>query len=112
METGIKKLLFDVKSSIEAIYFHVKGNKNFFEYKENLTVKRAVERELEIIGEAINRILKINPDFELNNAKHIISLRNYIIHAYDTVDDETIWAIINRHIPELEKEINKLFDDF
>ncbi len=49
METGIKKLFFDVKPSIEAIYFHVKGNKNFFEYRENHTVKRAVERELEII---------------------------------------------------------------
>jgi len=111
MDIGIKKSLFDVKSSIEAIFFHLNGNRNFFEYKKNLTVKRAIERELEIIGEAINRILKIEPDFELNNAKRIVSLRNYIIHGYDAIDDETIWAIINKHVPELEKEIKKLLTE-
>jgi len=108
MKNAIKKSLFDVKASIEAIYLHLKGSRNFFEYKENLTVKRAVERELEIIGEAINRILKEKPDFELVNARRIVNLRNFIIHAYDSIDDETIWAIINRHIPELEEDIKKL----
>ena len=111
MPTVIKKSLFDVKTSIEAIYYHLGGNKNFFDYQKNLTVKRAVERELEIIGEAINRILKEKPDFDLANARRIVNLRNFIIHGYDAIDDETIWAIINRHVPELEKDVNKLLND-
>ena len=110
MEKTIIKLLFDVKSSIEAISFHTKESKSFFDYQENLTVKRAVERELKIIGEAVNRILKINPDFQLNNARRIVDLRNFIIHGYDAIDDETIWAIIQRHVPELHKEVNQLLD--
>ena len=108
MRKEIVKLLFDIKSSIESIPIHLQGNKDFFVYQNNITVKRAVERELEIIGEAVNRILKIEPEFELNNARRIVDLRNFIIHGYDAVDDETIWAIINRHIPELEKDVNKL----
>ena len=111
MEKEIKKLLVDIKSSIEAISIHTQGNKNFFDYQENFTVKRAVERELEIIGEAVNRILKINPNFELNSARRIVDLRNFIIHGYDAVDDETIWAIINRHVPELEKNVDELLEN-
>lgn len=111
MEKAIIKLLYDIKLSIDAISIHIKGNNNFFDYQQNLTVKRAVERELEIIGEAVNRILKIEPNFELNNARRIVDLRNLIIHGYDAVDDETIWAIINRHVPELEKDIDKLLEN-
>jgi uncharacterized protein with HEPN domain len=59
-------------------------------YQKNLTVKRAIERELEIIGEAINRILKEKPDFKIQNARKIVDLRNFIIHGYDSIDDETI----------------------
>ena len=111
MKTQIAKSLHDVKASIEAIYFHLQGETNFFEYQKNLTVKRAIERELEIIGEAINRILKIDSDFEISNARRIVDLRNLIIHGYDTIDDELIWAIIKRHIPELEKEVAELLED-
>ncbi|MDX2188507.1 MAG: HepT-like ribonuclease domain-containing protein [Bacteroidota bacterium] len=105
MDNQIRKHLYDVLSSIEAINFHLGEKRNFFEYRKNLTVKRAVERELEIIGEAINRILKTNADFELTHARKIVDLRNYIIHSYDTVDDEIIWGIVNRHIPLLKSEI-------
>jgi len=58
MTTQIKKSLFDIQSSISAIAIHLGNNRNFFEYQSNITVKRAIERELEIIGEAMNRILK------------------------------------------------------
>ncbi len=108
MTTKIKKLLFDIQNSIQAISIHLGEKRNFFEYKNNLTVKRAVERELEIIGEAISRILKEQPDFQLQNARKIVDLRNFIIHGYDAIDDETIWGIISKHIPSLESEINTL----
>lgn len=73
-------------------------------------LKRAVERDLEIIGEAVNRILKRDELFieKISNAKAIISLRNYVIHAYDSVSDENIWSIITNHLPKLRNEIEEL----
>ncbi len=65
---------------------------------------------MEIIGEAVNRILKENPDVEINNARKIIGLRNQIIHGYDSVSDENIWGIIMVHIPKLKEEVNKLIE--
>ena len=71
-------------------------------------LRRAVERELEIIGEATNRILKLNNNIEITEARRIVNLRNMVIHAYDSVDDIIIWGIISKDIPQLKKEIDKL----
>jgi uncharacterized protein with HEPN domain len=57
-------------------------------------LKRAVEREFEIIGEAVNRILKIDKDFPIENARNIVGLRNQVIHAYDAISDENIYVIL------------------
>lgn len=66
---------------------------------------------MEIIGEAVNRILKNDPTFQIKNAKGIIGLRNQIIHVYDGVSDENIWAIIIKHIPALKKEVEGIIKD-
>jgi len=71
-------------------------------------LKRAIERNLEIIGEAMNRILKEDPGFLIENSKRIISLRNQIIYGYDSVSEESIWGIINLHIPKSKTEIDSL----
>jgi len=71
-------------------------------------LKRAIERDLEIIGEAINRILKEDPEFPLNNAKKIIGLRNQIIHGYDAISDQNIWGIVINHLPVLKMEVEAL----
>lgn len=68
----------------------------------------AVERELEIIGKAVNRILKIDPDIKITNAKRIIDLRNQVIHGYDKIDDVIIWGIILKDIPKFRQEGEKL----
>lgn len=84
--------------------------KDFFKNRVNLMLKRAVERDLEIIGEAINRIITRDKDFEakITNAKAIIGLRNQVIHAYDNISDENIWSILINHLPKLKNEINNL----
>lgn len=81
---------------------------DFNHYRNNTILKRAVERDLEIIGEAVNRILKNDPNFPIKNAKRIVGLRNQIIHAYDNISDENIWAIIIKHIPLLKKEVEDI----
>ena len=109
MEEKIKKWLFDIKLSIDEIdsYFENR-NKDFLEYRKDLILKRAIERNLEIIGEAVNRIIKVKPDIDISNAKSIISLRNFIIHSYDRISDENIWGIIYKHLPILKNDIEKL----
>jgi uncharacterized protein with HEPN domain len=76
-----KKLLNDVINAIYSIDDHLEGRRIFNEYLSNKTKRRAVEREFEIIGEAISRILKINPDIKISSARIIINLRNKVIHA-------------------------------
>jgi uncharacterized protein with HEPN domain len=71
-------------------------------------LKRAVERNLEIIGEATNRILAKDSGIPIANARKIVNLRNAIIHSYDSISDENIWAIIINNLPELKKDIDKL----
>ncbi len=109
MDERILKWLYDIKSAIVEIESYFVGiPRDFNQYSSNLILKRAVERDLEIIGEAVNRILKQEPDFSIENAKSIIGLRNQIIHAYDNISDENIWAIIQKHIPKLKLEIDRL----
>lgn len=110
MNEPIKKSLSDILTSIEAIDYHLQGKRDFNTYVKLLTVKRAVERELTIIGEAVNRILKSDNQFELKESKKIISFRNRVIHSYDAVDDNLVWKVIIRDIPSLKAEVKKLLD--
>ena len=70
-------------------------------------LRRGVKREIEIIGEAMNQILKLDPDFEIENARQIVDTRNWVIHVYDKVDDVVIWGIVLNHLPKLKTEIEK-----
>ena len=109
MNEKVLKCLYDIKMAIEEIdsYF-INEPRSFDNYKNNLLLKRAIERNLEIIGEAISRILKEDPYFPIENARRISGLRNQIIHGYDSISDENIWAIITTHVPKLKLEIEKL----
>lgn len=73
-------------------------------------LKRAIERDLEIIGEATNRILKTDETINISNARNIVGLRNQIIHAYDNIQDEIIWGILIKNIPLLKTEVLELLN--
>jgi uncharacterized protein with HEPN domain len=108
MSDLIRKSLSDILMSIDGIYIHLQGKKDFQWYQKSITVKRAVERELSIIGEAVNRIMKEDKDFPLTSAPQIISFRNRVIHGYDSVDDNLVWKIIIKDLPLLHEEVIKL----
>mgnify|MGYP001046507441 CR=1 FL=1 len=112
MDEKILKWLVDINEAIEEIesYFSHTA-KDFNNYKSNTILKRAVERDLEIIGEAVNRILHRDPNIKIENARQIVALRNQIIHAYDNISDENIWAILIKHLPILKREISELLKD-
>ena len=111
MNEKVLKYLYDIKLAIDEIdSFFLHRNKRFDEYATDILLKRAVERNLEIIGEAVNRILREEPTFVLDNAKRIIGLRNQIIHGYDSVSDENIWGIVINHLPRLKQDVDKLIE--
>lgn len=111
MTTEEKKLLTDILVCISSIDDHLEGRRVLSEYVRNKTKRRAVERELEIIGEAVNSLLKINPDVSISYARQIVDLRNKVIHAYDNVNDIVIWSVVMNHLPALKSEIEMLMKD-
>ncbi len=110
MTNSANKYLYDIKKSLEAISFHLGEIKTIELFKKNLTVKRAVEREIEIIGEAMNSLLSINPEIQISDARKIIGMRNRIIHGYDFVKDNVIWDVITVSIPILKSEVEKYLE--
>lgn len=104
MTEQARKYLVDIHQSINLIEVFVKAIKTFDDYVKDDKTKSAVEIQLGIIGEALNRFSKLK-DFEIKNATQITSLRNRIIHAYDNLDDAIIWAVAIRHLKPLKSEI-------
>ena len=108
MKLEVKKYLFDIRESIESIEEYLGDRRDFNIYLSDKMLRRAVEREFEIIGEAMGRIEKINLSIEISSKRQIISMRNRVIHGYDKIDNEIIWGIIVRHLPTLKVEIENL----
>ena len=108
MKLEIKKLLYDINESIISIDDYLGGVRDFNIYSNSKMLRRAVEREFEIIGEAMSRIEKIDPSLRITSKKQIISMRNRVIHGYDKIDNEIVWGIIVKHLPKLKEEIEQL----
>jgi uncharacterized protein with HEPN domain len=111
MDIRIQTWLLDIFQCIEEINQFIPEDRDFNAYKNDLKTKKAVERNLEIIGEAVSRILKIDPDFKLENAKNIIGTRNRIIHSYDNISDEVIWTIVCRELIDLKVQVELLLNE-
>ena len=71
-------------------------------------MRRAIERNIEIIGEAMNRILRIDETIAITNARKIVDARNYIIHGYDSLSPDILWSMVINHFPKLKKEVIEL----
>ena len=112
MKPEMKVWLYDIIRSIEEIDSYFEGSPRVFDdFKNDLKTQRAVERNLEIIGEALNRILRSEPGLKISNSRKIVDTRNRIIHGYDTITVEIVWGIIMKHLPVLKQEISDLLND-
>lgn len=112
MDRKIKKSLYDILQCIIEIesYFETIPRR-FDEYRDNALLRSAIHMNISIIGEATNRILKVKPDIVISNAKQIVGTRNYLIHAYDSLRLEMIWAIVINDLPRLKQEVLSLLSD-
>jgi len=111
MDETIKTWLYDILSAIDEIEgFFTDRQKIFTEYQQDIRTKRAIERNIEIIGEATNRILKYDENIVISNSRKIVDARNRVIHGYDSISDETIWGIVVRHLPVLKIEVQNLLE--
>lgn len=80
-------------------------------FENDVIFRKFVERNIEILGEAMNRILKINSEIEITSARKIVDTRNYVIHAYDSLKPDILWAIVINHIPRLKADIQRLIEE-
>ena len=112
MDQEIKTWLYDVLNAIiEIESFFVDTIATFEIYQKDLKTKRAVERNIEIIGEAFQRILKKENTINITDARKIINTRNKIIHGYDNVSDQISWEVIKVDLPNLRNEISTLLNE-
>jgi uncharacterized protein with HEPN domain len=110
MEKEIKVWLLDIKQAIVEIEQFLPAKREFLEFKKDIKARRAIERNIEIIGEAVNRIINSRKDIAISNSRKIVDTRNRISHGYDSVSDDIIWAIIIRDIPKLKEEVDLLLE--
>lgn len=104
-----KKYLSDITLAIELIEEFLITTNTYEQYTRDRKTQSAVERQLSILGEAVNQFLKEVPDEPLVHAKQIVGFRNRLVHAYDSIDNSIIWVIVKKYLIPLKSEVdNKL----
>jgi uncharacterized protein with HEPN domain len=111
MVLEVKKLLQDIIICLENIENYIGENKVFTEYSENFLLQDAVERNLITLGEAMNLLLKKEPEIPISNARRIVDTRNRPTHGYDEIEVTQIWNIVINHLPLLKTEVEKLLEN-
>jgi uncharacterized protein with HEPN domain len=102
------KYLSDILMAIELIEDFTKEITDFYVYESDRKTQSAVERQLVIIGEALNKLKKLEPEIEIQNDKQIVGFRNRLVHAYDSIDNSIVWVILSIYLKPLQSEIEKL----
>jgi uncharacterized protein with HEPN domain len=112
MRLEARKLLEDVRRAGELIAGFVAA-KELADYAADPLLRSAVERQFEVIGEALNRLARSDPHVaeQITHTSRIIAFRNILIHGYDLVDYEVVWDVIEAHLPLLREEVQALLGD-
>ena len=100
-----QKYLFDIRRAIELIEDFVRETADFTAYQADPKTQSAVERQLAIVGEAVNHLQRVEPDAKLANTKQMVDFRNRLIHSYDNVNGTIVWAVIHNHLPALKADV-------
>lgn len=108
MQPEAKKFLYDMQQACTALTEFITG-KTLDDYLQSELLRSAVERKLMIIGEALNQVLRLEPDLEnqIPDARQIIDFRNILVHGYYAIEHETVWGILQKDLPVLSRQIKK-----
>ena len=109
MRLEVKKYLYDIQQACELLTRFTAG-KTLGDYSEDPLLRSGVERQFEIVGEALSQMIKIEPGLsgDITESKRIIAFRNVLVHAYASVSDELVWDILETDLPRLRKEVEAL----
>jgi uncharacterized protein with HEPN domain len=112
MHAKSPKLLEDICKAV-AFVRRVTNGKSLDDYRDDQLLRQAVERNFEIIGEAVGRLAKVDPTTagQIGAYAQIIAFRNLLIHGYDLIDDAQVWEVIRNDLPVLEREVVALLRD-
>lgn len=111
MQHDSRTYLHDIVSAASSIKKFIE-DVHYEEFINNLLVRSAVERQFEIIGEALTRIYRHDQAIadQIPKLRDIIDFRNVIAHGYDVIDHEIVWDIIQNHLPELTKKCHDILE--
>jgi uncharacterized protein with HEPN domain len=106
MPLEIRKLLEDVRRAADLIVQFTSG-RAFENYRSDALLRSGVERQFEIIGEALNRLTRSDPNAaaQIKDCRRIVAFRNILIHGYDAVDDAVVWDIVQKDLPALQQAV-------
>ena len=109
MHLESKKILEDIRLAAAHI-LEFTSDKTFDDYESDQMLQSAVERQFEIIGEALNRLSGVDPDTvsKISHFQRIISFRNILIHGYDIVENTVVWDVIQQDPPKLHRQVKNL----
>ena len=108
----VRKYLFDIGQACDLLIQFTMG-KTLSDYTADPLLRSAVERQFEIIGEALSQALRIEPslDRRISDAQRIIAFRNRLIHGYASVSDVLVWGVLEANLPTLCREVHALLDE-
>lgn len=112
MRLEAKKYLYDIQRAISLIVQFC-TNKTLVNYQQEPMLRSAVERQFEIIGEALNQLSKVAPEIagQISEYRRIVAFRNILIHGYADVDDRVVWGIVETDLPKLRTEVETLMSE-
>lgn len=111
MPRDVRKYLYDIDQACRLLSEFTVG-KTFQNYQSDALLRSAVERQFEIVGEALNQAMRINPELsrEISHSSRIVGFRNQLIHGYSSISDEVVWGVIESYLPVLQQEVALLLD--
>jgi uncharacterized protein with HEPN domain len=109
MHADARKLVWDARQAIVRVLDFTQG-KSFSDYQRDLMLRSAVERQLEIAGEALAKLRRVDAQTAaaIGDLPRVVGFRNVLIHGYATVDDRLVWGVIENHASSLRDALDAL----
>ena len=112
MHGDAAKLIWDAQQALHRIKRFV-ASKDFAAYQSDELLRSAVERQFEILGEALNQLSRLDPNIaeKIPELPRIVAFRNILIHGYASVDDRLVWGVVESRLEPLLDVIAALLSE-